>query len=87
MIIKDCPSLGLLLLPSQSVCRVFLFFLSLLKFLAQTRVFLHMPSQSGRIVPLIVFNVVEQKSHFALILETFVKYSHNNDLGAILINN
>ena len=36
---------------------------------------------------LIVFNVVEQKSHFALILETFVKYSHNNDLGAILINN
>ena len=39
------------------------------------------------VLPLIVFNVVEQKSHFALILETFVKYSHNNDLGAILINN
>ena len=39
------------------------------------------------VLPLILFNVVEQKSHFALILETFVKYSHNNDLGAILINN
>ena len=39
------------------------------------------------VLPLIVFNVVKQKSHFALILETFVKYSHNNDLGAILINN
>ena len=35
----------------------------------------------------IVFNAVEQELHFVLIIEIFVKYFHNNDLGTILINN